>query len=76
MTRTIEKWNFYLINLYLNSHLRLMAALLNSGFLECTRNNITKCVATVCTVIIVTYLPRVKNIFTHPKRTELPSQVT
>ena len=52
-----------------------MAALLNSGFLECTRN-ITKCVATVCTVIIVTYLPRVKNIFTHPKRTELPSQVT
>ena len=53
-----------------------MAALLNSGFLECTRNNITKCVATVCTVIIVTYLPRVKNIFTHPKRTELPSQVT
>ena len=53
-----------------------MVTLLNSAFLECIRNNITKCVATVCTVIIVTYFPRVKNIFAHPKRTELPSQVT
>ena len=76
MTRTTETWNFYLINLYLNSHLRRMAALLNSAFLECIQNNITKCVATVCTVIFVTYLPRVKDTFAHPKRTELPSQVT
>ena len=76
MTRTTEKWNFYLINLYLNSHLWLMAALLNSAFLECIQNNIPKCIATVCTVIIVTYLPRVKNIFSYTKRTQSPSRVT
>lgn len=53
-----------------------MAALLNNTFLDHIQNNITKCVATIYTVIMVTYLPKVENILAPPRETELPSQAS
>lgn len=52
-----------------------MATLLDSAFVEHTQNNITRHVTTIHTVIIVAYLPKVKNILALPRGTELLSQV-
>lgn len=59
----------FFILLSLNHHIRLLATLLDSVFLEHTLNSIIRHVTTVYTVINVAQLPKVKNIPTPPRGT-------
>lgn len=67
---------FYLINSNVNSHIWLVATLLDSAFLEYTQNSITRRVTTIYTVVTVAYLPKIKHLLAPPRGTELPSQAS